>query len=105
MSESHNIIVVDSRDGKKYKMVLKGGDLSLLTIGKVKRYLHQATGIEVLRIVISFNGRVVNDGTTGSEVGLYDGAVMHFDVATGPPGQQQRGSVSPSRGEPQQSGG
>ena len=89
---SNNIIVVNSQDGKKYKMVLKG-DLGLLTIGKVKRYLHQATGIDPSYIVVRYNNRIVQDGQTGSEIGLFDGAVMYFDVNT----QQQQQMSTPTR--------
>lgn len=86
MEPSAAIIVVSNVDGKKYKMVLRG-DMSLLTIGKVKRYLHTATGIDPSMQMLRFNNQAVTDGMTGSDLGLYDGAVMFLDVLMPAPAQ------------------
>lgn len=85
MEPSASVIVVSNADGKKYKMMLKG-DMALLTVGKVKRYLHTATGVDPALQILRFNGQALADGMTGSEVGLYDGAVMFLDVLAAPQG-------------------
>ena len=77
-----SIVVVSNLDGKKYKMVMKG-DVSLLSVDKIKRYLHSATNIEPSRQLLRFNNATVLDNMLGSQIGLYDGAVLFLDVASG----------------------
>ena len=77
------IVVVSNLDGKKYKMVMKG-DVAMLSVDKIKRYLHEATKLEPARQVLRFNNVAVHDGMLGAQIGLYDGAVMFLDLAVTP---------------------
>jgi hypothetical protein len=75
-----SIVVVSNMDGKKYKMVMKG-DVAMLSVDKIKRYLHDATKLEPSRQLLRFNNATIADGMIGSQIGLYDGAVLFLDVA------------------------
>jgi hypothetical protein len=77
------VVVVSNADGRKYKMMMKG-DLSLVTIGKIKRYLASATGILPSEQRLSFNHAVADDDSNGHELGLYDGAVLFLDRVAAP---------------------
>jgi hypothetical protein len=88
-----SVVVVNNADGRKYKMVMKGG-LANLTVGKIKRYLSSATGLPASSIVLMFNNTVPPDDANGHEMGLYESAVLFMDVRAATP---QPSQYSPRR--------
>ncbi|ORC93717.1 uncharacterized protein TM35_000015940 [Trypanosoma theileri] len=77
MSAPQCVYVLSDIDGFKYKLVMDG-DVQLLTTAKVKRYMHNATGLSPQHQQLSFNGREMQEGECGSDVGLTDGAVLRL---------------------------
>jgi hypothetical protein len=93
-----SVIVVNNADGRRYKMVMKG-DLGSLSVSRIKRYLHSATGAAPEHQRLSFNNRLLGDDVVGAEAGIYDGAVLFLDLSnshTSPPGPATRSDFSPT---------
>ena len=60
-------------------MVMQG-DVGLLPVAKIKRYLHQATGVAPQSQRLTFDGRDLADSASGSDFGLYNGAVIFLSM-------------------------
>lgn len=71
------VYVLSDIDGYKYKLVMQG-DVGLLSVRTIKRYLAKAAGIDVQHQQISFNGDVLGDSTRGREIGLFNGAILRL---------------------------
>lgn len=101
--------VLSDVDGYKYKLVMQG-DVQLLSVRKIKRYLQRAAGVDPAHQLLTFNGAVLADGMSGKDAGLFDGAILRLqqqqqpmmkaDTNTSPRGRGSRresGALSSSR--------
>ena len=70
-----SITVINPVDGKRYKMNLKG-DVSRLTIRKLKSYLVTSSGLQVEEQVLKYNGVDLGDEVFCSEVGIGAGSTL-----------------------------
>ncbi|CAG9582194.1 conserved hypothetical protein [Leishmania major strain Friedlin] len=71
------VYVLSDVDGYKYKLVMQG-DLQLLTVRKVKRYLQRAAGIDPAQQLLTFNSVALDDTMSGKEAGFFDGAILRL---------------------------
>ncbi|KAG5468364.1 hypothetical protein LSCM1_02344 [Leishmania martiniquensis] len=71
------VYVLSDVDGYKYKLVMQG-DVRLLTMRKVKRYLQRASGIDPTQQLITFNSVRLDDAMSGKDAGLFDGAILRL---------------------------
>eukprot|EP00755_Sulcionema_specki_P006761 Sspe_Gene.36355::Locus_17571_Transcript_1_1_Confidence_1.000_Length_2020::g.36355::m.36355 len=79
MPEPNTISVVSDLDGKRYKLVIKGG-LRTITVAKMKKHLVGPTGIKAEDQQLSFNGEHLEDHQTGEAIGLVGGSVLRLGV-------------------------
>lgn len=91
-----SVTVVSNIDGKHYKLVMKG-DIGLLAVQKIKRYLQQATGFEPREQRLTFEQRLLLDHEHGSDFGLRDGAVIV--LAAQPEAVMRRGGSTGRTGD------
>ncbi|CUF31902.1 Hypothetical protein, putative [Bodo saltans] len=86
------ITVINPLDGKRYKMNLKG-DVTRLTVRKIKRYLVPSCNIPQDDQVLKYNGIELGDDVLCAEVGINSGSTLVVE---------RRSSVShPFVGSPQ----
>ncbi|AYU82661.1 hypothetical protein, conserved [Leishmania donovani] len=71
------VYVLSDVDGYKYKLVMQG-DLQLLTVRKVKRYLQRAAGIDPAQQLLTFNSVALDDTMSGKDAGFFDGAILRL---------------------------
>ncbi|KAG5467957.1 hypothetical protein LSCM4_01044 [Leishmania orientalis] len=71
------VYVLSDVDGYKYKLVMQG-DVQLLSVRKVKRYLQRASGIHPAQQLITFNSVRLDDTMSGKDAGLFDGAILRL---------------------------
>ncbi|KAK7196273.1 Tir chaperone protein (CesT) family [Novymonas esmeraldas] len=71
------VYVLSDVDGYKYKLVMQG-DVRLLSVRKIKRYLQRSAGIEPAHQLLTFNGASLADTMSGEEAGLFDGAILRL---------------------------
>ncbi|KAI5686546.1 Tir chaperone protein [Leishmania braziliensis] len=72
-----SVYVLSDIDGYKYKLVMQG-DVELLSVRKVKRYLQRAAGIHPAQQLLSFNSVELNDTMSGKDAGFFDGAILRL---------------------------
>ncbi|GET92383.1 hypothetical protein, conserved [Leishmania tarentolae] len=78
------VYVLSDVDGYKYQLVMQG-DVELLTVRKVKRYLQRAAGIDPAQQLLSFNSVALDDTMTGKDAGLFDGAILRLQQVSSSP--------------------
>ncbi|CBZ30426.1 conserved hypothetical protein [Leishmania mexicana MHOM/GT/2001/U1103] len=71
------VYVLSDVDGYKYKLVMQG-DVQLLTVRKVKRYLQRAAGINPAQQLLTFNSVALHDTMSGKDAGFFDGAILRL---------------------------
>lgn len=65
-------------------MMMKG-DIGLLTVAKIKRYMERVLSLSPFEQRLSFQNRLLADHETAADVGLHDGAVVTLSsISTGP---------------------
>lgn len=69
------ITVINPLDGKRYKMNLKG-DVTRLTVRKIKRYLVPSCNIPQEDQVLKYNGVELGDDVLCAEVGINSGSTL-----------------------------
>eukprot|EP01062_Namystynia_karyoxenos_P014352 TRINITY_DN15166_c0_g1_i2.p1 TRINITY_DN15166_c0_g1~~TRINITY_DN15166_c0_g1_i2.p1 ORF type:complete len:508 (+),score=148.28 TRINITY_DN15166_c0_g1_i2:95-1618(+) len=82
--DNNTISVVSDIDGKKYKLVMKG-DMRNITIGKIKKHLAAHCHLPIEAQVLTFNGTIVDNMSTGEQVGLFPGAQLRLSRQQLPP--------------------
>ncbi|GET91071.1 tir chaperone protein (cesT) family, putative [Leishmania tarentolae] len=77
--EEKQAFFVESTDGRKFKMVIRG-DLGKLSVAKIRRYL-KSYGVPENQLLIAGN-RVLDDAMLGEEFGLQNEGVLHLREPT-----------------------
>ncbi|CAJ1031306.1 Tir chaperone protein (CesT) family, putative [Leishmania lindenbergi] len=97
--EERQAFFVESTDGRKFKMVIRG-DLGKLSVAKIRRYLRSYGVPENQQLL--FGDRVLEDDMLGEDFGLEDEGVLHLSepsvsrrpetaaIPSAPPPQQQQ---------------
>eukprot|EP00758_Cryptobia_borreli_P020291 Tbor_TRINITY_DN9942_c0_g1::TRINITY_DN9942_c0_g1_i1::g.17680::m.17680 len=76
---SKSITVKRRSNGRRYRMIMDG-DLTHLSIKKIKRYLQKTTKVPPEEQRLFFNDmEVMQENATGGDLGLYNGAEMIMD--------------------------
>ena len=69
------VTVINPAEGKRYKMTLKG-DVSRLSVAKLKKYLQPTSGIAIDEQLLKYNGVELGDDVLGGEVGITHGSTL-----------------------------
>ena len=69
------VTVINPVEGKRYKMSMKG-EVSRLTVRKIKKYLANSCGIPSEEQTLKYNGVELGDDVLGGEVGLTSGSTL-----------------------------
>lgn len=95
MEEEKQAFFVESVDGRKFKMVIRG-DLAKLSVTKIKRYL-KSYGVPDDQ-QLQYHGQPLAEEMTGKDFGLANDSVLQlYDPAASPHHQQQRKEASSSQ--------
>ncbi|AYU81263.1 Tir chaperone protein (CesT) family, putative [Leishmania donovani] len=77
--EEKQAFFVESTDGRKFKMVIRG-DLGKLSVAKIRRYL-KSYGVPENQLLLAGN-RVLEDSMLGEQFGLENEGVLHLQEPT-----------------------
>jgi len=78
-----SITVINPQDGKRYRMNLKG-DVSRITVRKLKSYLVSSSGMAVDEQLLKYNGVELGDDVLCAEVGIASGSTLSLERRTHP---------------------
>lgn len=94
--DGESVLMVHSNvDNKQYRMVMRG-DIGMLTVSKIKRYLQQATGYGLNEQRLTFGKRMLLDHEQGTDFQLTSGSTIVMDAIPEVVVRKAGGVTSPS---------